>query len=135
MGVVLAPRSGRSFPKDVRVRNRSEYAHLRRFGRKTHRPHFIVYCLPTKSGPTRLGLTVSRKVGGAVQRNRVKRLVREFFRQNRCRIGPGFDISIIAKRCSFSLSYDDVSRQLEFLTGLNDCQGTSNGQADISLPD
>lgn len=113
-----------------RLRKRSEYLEVRRYGHKRHCGAFIVIFKKTDGGPTRLGLTVSRKVGGAVQRNRVKRLVREFFRANIKRIGPGLDISIIAKRGSPSLSYAEVSRQLQFLTGLNTGQDSSNDQTD-----
>lgn len=111
-----------------RLRKRGEYLDLRRYGKKRHCGAFIVIYKKTDDGPTRLGLTVSRKVGGAVQRNRVKRLVREFFRINYKRIGHGMDISIIAKRGSPSLSYEEVSRQLHFLTGLNAGQDSSNDQ-------
>lgn len=48
-------------------------------------------------GPIRLGITVTRKVGNAVRRNRIKRLVREWFRQRRESV-KGLDLVIIAKR-------------------------------------
>lgn len=49
-------------------------------------------------GPTRLGLSVSRKVGGAVCRNRWKRLIREAFRQSRATLPPGLDLVVRPKR-------------------------------------
>ncbi len=48
-------------------------------------------------GPAKLGITVTRKVGKAVRRNRVKRLVREWFRQDALEVGP-YDLVVIAKR-------------------------------------
>lgn len=120
------------FSKMQRLRKRGEYLDVRRYGHKRHCGAFIVIFKKTDGGPTRLGLTVSRKVGGAVQRNRVKRLVREFFRVNYKRIGPGLNISVIAKRGSASLSYTEVCLQLQFLTGLNAGQDSINDQTDFN---
>lgn len=59
-------------------------------------------------GPPRIGITVTRKVGNAVQRNRVKRVVREVFRRNRERFPRGCDIVWIARDGAPDLGYDEV---------------------------
>lgn len=64
---------------------------------------------------TRLGITVSKKVGCAVQRNRIKRLCREFFRCNRHRLKVKRDINLIAKRQAGGCSNEDVRCSLENL--------------------
>lgn len=63
-------------------------------------------------GITRLGLTVSRKTGNAVKRNRVKRLVREFFRLNDTCFPLGYDIVITAKKDASTLELRDIKNEL-----------------------
>jgi ribonuclease P protein component len=58
---------------------------------------FIVYGLENDEGLSRLGLSVSRKVGGAVVRNRWKRVLREAFRLNVERLPPGLDYVIVPR--------------------------------------
>ena len=60
----------------------------------------------------RLGVTVSRKVGCAVQRNRVKRRVREFFRLYRHELQPAHDLLVIARPGAEELSFEDVEIEL-----------------------
>jgi len=62
----------------------------------------------------RLGLTVSRRVGGAVVRNRVKRRVREWFRTGAVRRTP-VDLVVIARPGAAVLSYGELSRELDGL--------------------
>ncbi len=68
-------------------------------------------------GPARLGITVTRKVGKAVRRNRVKRLVREWFRQDALDVGP-YDLVVIPKReIPDDLTTEELARDLnEMLT-------------------
>jgi ribonuclease P protein component len=55
-----------------------------------------VFVLVNQSGVGRLGIAATRKLGGAVARNRAKRLIREVFRRNK--LAPGFDVVVIPKR-------------------------------------
>lgn len=84
-------------------------------GRKIHTPHFIVLTLHEPVHPCRLGVTVSRKVGNAVARNRVKRLVKEFFRNNYSRLSINLSVSIIAKRGAEKLNQFAVNHELEIV--------------------
>lgn len=59
-----------------------------------------------------MGITASRKTGGAVQRNRVKRLVREFFRLNQHRLSKEIDYLVIAGRGAWKLSFSEVDQEL-----------------------
>jgi ribonuclease P protein component len=61
-----------------------------------HSRYSTVFLLPNQRGVGRLGIAATKKIGGAVQRNRAKRLIREVFRRNK--IAPGFDVIVIPKR-------------------------------------
>ena len=75
--------SGNTFSKDERLLKRESFINLTKSGRKTCNYFFIAnYKEGSTYGQTRLGITVTKKVGGAVVRNRIKRLVREYFRNN-----------------------------------------------------
>lgn len=65
-------------------------------GVRIHSRYSTVFILPNERGVGRLGIAATRKIGGAVQRNKAKRLIREVFRRNK--IAPGFDIVVIPKR-------------------------------------
>lgn len=105
-------RGKESLPKGARLTRRSEFLGLSRVGRRVHTPHFVVIRKANNQGQTRLGITVSAKVGNAVIRNRIKRLVREFFRRHRREIPSPQDIVVIARSGSERLSLETVSKEL-----------------------
>jgi ribonuclease P protein component len=94
-----------------RIRRSSEYERIRQEGKRYHTAHFIVIVNPGRDC-SRLGLTVSRRVGNAVCRNQLKRWVRELFRSHHRRFDQDTDLSIIAKRQAGRLSHLQVDREL-----------------------
>lgn len=100
------------FPKSARLRKRPEFIHLSRSGRKQHTANFVVITRETDRSEARLGITVSSKVGNAVVRNRVKRLLRECFRQWKYQIVPPQDILLIAKPGAAKLSFLEVAGEI-----------------------
>jgi len=79
-----------------------------------HTRHFVVVLRPREAPdhPTRLGVTVTKRVAKAVGRNRVKRVVREVFRRNRHYFPDGCDVVIIAKSGAPLLGYADVETEI-----------------------
>ena len=91
------PRSQR-FPRALRLRKRGQFLATQRRGRRIHHDALIIYMSANRGGPVRLGITASRKVGGAVVRNRIKRLLREAFRTHPLRDQRGFDLVLVARK-------------------------------------
>jgi ribonuclease P protein component len=86
-------------------------------GHRTATRHFVLLVARRGGGGApdpraRLGLTVSRKVGNAVQRNRAKRLIREWFREGGCSLPAGSDVVVIARAGAADLSRAEVSAEL-----------------------
>lgn len=90
--------SAERFPKDRRVRKRREFLHIQETGSRITLPSAIVLISArADDGPARLGITVTRKFGNAVARNRAKRLFREAFRRRADLLPKGVDFVVIPK--------------------------------------
>ena len=85
---------------EQRLRKKAEYSACYSGGRRFHSPHFLCFVLSgAETEPvTRTGMAVSRKVGKAVVRNRIKRLLREFFRLHRDILPPYSHVAVVAKQ-------------------------------------
>jgi ribonuclease P protein component len=106
------------FKKTDRLLKRSEFIKLSDSGQRLITRLFIVLAAPAESGGSRIGITVSRKVGGAVQRNRIKRLAREAFRMNRHLLARPLKISLIARKAAAELPNRAISLALNDLYGM-----------------
>ena len=99
--------------KAHRILKRNEFVELANTGRKIQNEHFIAYFSPAQHDRSRLGITVTKKVGKAFQRNRIKRIVREFFRLNRHYLSANWDINIIAKRHIAGITAEQANKSLQ----------------------
>jgi ribonuclease P protein component len=104
-----------TFGKHEKIHKRKDFVTIYEQGFRRYSKHFTVIERRNQEGLRRLGITVTKKVGIAVQRNRIKRLLREFFRLHKSGFPSSQDIVIVAKRDAHSLTYQDVCRELENL--------------------
>jgi ribonuclease P protein component len=118
------PAGSQGFPKRRRLRKRREFLAVQSVGRAIHGRYFLVVAVAASPSCARLpadaegrvGITVSKKVGSAVKRNRIKRLVREYLRRHE--FAPALDVVVIAKRSAGAVGgYREVARDLDGLGG------------------
>ena len=85
------------FTKAVRLRHRQDFLRAQAQGKRLSTRHFGVVLAPMAEGHPRLGLVATRRLGKAVQRNRVNRGLGEFYRRHQTEL-PAFDLVIMAKK-------------------------------------
>jgi ribonuclease P protein component len=100
------------FGKQQRIRKRAEFQHIQGSGRRVFTRNFVLMLAARDKSDehpsARLGITVSRRAGNAVQRNRAKRLIREAFRATRELWAPDLDVVVIARGPLGPLGLSDV---------------------------
>ena len=102
-----------TFKKADRILKRSEYLALSAGGKKSHNKYFVAAFCPGQHGRSRLGITVTKKVGHAATRNRIKRLTREHFRLFKDKLEINRDINIIAKKGVANISNEEIFSALK----------------------
>ena len=108
----------------VTVKKNHEFRRIYRKGKSAVSPALVMYCQRNRQGKSRLGITVSTKLGGAVVRNRVRRQLREIYRLNKGDMLPGYDVILVARikalytpYCKLNEAYRSVAAQLGLMTG------------------
>jgi ribonuclease P protein component len=97
------------FSKRQRIKNQTEFGAVLQEGKKFVCSSFVVLAIETANNYPRLGIVVSKKIGNAVIRNRVKRSFREIFRQLSCQDKLSQrDFVIIARRTASRASFEEL---------------------------
>ena len=102
----------RRFPGTHRLTARKQFLEVYDRGRRASSSSFVLFAMPNGLGHCRIGLTVTKKTGGAVARNRVKRRLREIYRTNREQFDVPLDLVVNARPSIKERSFDDLEREL-----------------------
>jgi ribonuclease P protein component len=106
------------FPRSSRILRSADFRVVYDNGIRVTSPMFAAFCLARPSPPgvhdgVRMGLTVPRAVGKSVQRNRIKRRMREAFRKRRADFGPQWDIVLNPRRAALDASVAEIDRAFQ----------------------
>ena len=101
----------------VSLKENAVFRRLYHRGTSAGSRYMVVYCRPNGSTHSRLGFTVSTKLGHAVVRNRVRRRLREVYRLVEPTLKPGYDIVIVARSATVEADFVLLERNLRQLCG------------------
>lgn len=94
----------------VTVKENYEFRRIYRKGKSAVSPQLVIYCQRNRRGHSRLGVSVSTKLGCAVARNRVRRRIREIYRLNKAKMLPGYDLIVVARVRAVETDYQKLDR-------------------------
>jgi len=102
--------------KQLRLRNRADFSRVYRGGKSYANSQFVVYISKQHiADPFRLGISTSKKIGNAVVRNRMRRVVKEIVRKLEPKIAahaPQIDIILIVRKPAITLSYIELEKSI-----------------------
>ena len=84
-------------PESNRLRSKRDFRLAYKKGRSFANPMLVLYVRPTRGDACRIGFSISKKLGGAVERNRIKRRLREVLRAKAAKLSPGFDVILVGR--------------------------------------
>ena len=102
------------------LRRRADFEAIGRHGTARSTPTLVLRWMRTDRAETRIGLSTPRTLGGAVQRNRVRRRLRSLLRERIGRIGPGWDILLIARPAAGDASHGELGEAIDALLARSD---------------
>ena len=97
------------------LKKNHEFRRLYNKGKSAASQYIVIYIRKNNSTRNQLGVTVSKKIGGAVQRNRVRRRLKEIYRLSEDDLKPGYDIVIVARLSSRFIKYSELEASVLLL--------------------
>jgi ribonuclease P protein component len=109
-----------SLTKKDRILQRTDFIDIKLYGKRLRTENFTIIVKPNGGDISRLGITVSKRIGNSVKRNLVKRLIREFFRLHKHEIPRGYDVVIVPVHEIETPSFSTVRKELRNALAQND---------------
>ncbi len=115
-----------AWPCRLRIRRRADFVHCYEANNRYFSKYFVLFVRKQEGDSWRAGFTVSKKMGNAVRRNRIKRVLREFFRLHGKNIPKGLDIVVVPKKnllgvpVDFALACRDITPVLKKICTLEE---------------
>lgn len=101
--------------KTVHLKKNYEFVRIYKKGKFFVGKYIVIYVLKNRFGTNRLGITVNKKVGKSVKRNRMKRLIREGYRYFEDYIPKGLDIVFVARNVETEYGFAEIQKEMKFL--------------------
>lgn len=114
--------------KKNRLRNNEEFEKVYRRGKNYWNRNLIIYVMKNDLNYSRIGFSVTKKIGNSVVRNRTKRRMKEICRQNFGNIKGGYDIIIIPKKNVVDITYKELKSAIFHILKLADIKKLPGGK-------
>ena len=101
--------------KNERIKKNSQFRFIYSRGKSYSNDKLVLYIFRNKKNINRIGLSVSKKVGKSVVRNRIKRLIKESYRLNKNMYKTGYDLIFIARGKSKDAKFTDIEKSVIYL--------------------
>lgn len=101
------------------IKKNSDFQLVYKGGKSYANKFLVMYVRETEREESRIGISVSKKVGNSVVRHHLARLIRESFRLNECRIQTGLDIVVVARAAAKEQDFKSIERAYLHLCGLH----------------
>ena len=101
--------------REYRLKKKYMFAYCYKTGKVAHAKSCLMYYTPSKNKNVKIGISVSKKVGGAVSRNRARRVIREAITPFLESINKNYNLVFVARENIISFSYHDIQRDIEYM--------------------
>jgi len=99
--------------KQLRLNRREDFSKVYKFGKSVANHQLVLYVLPNKeANPFRVGISASKKIGNAVVRNHMRRLLKEIMRLHEAEIAEHFDLVFIVRKPAVSMEYAQLEKSV-----------------------